>query len=155
MNYLICAVAMLLMAGGAFAQGTPPTQETPAPTAAPPAMEKPPAKGARGLGGGKRALMKDAEHDDTAGRERCNSVTELPGRCLMNAAEQEEHKKKLENFKTVSECKTYMADHLAKMEARAKEQQKTARKPRIDVCAQMEKAAAKSGAPTKAASPKS
>ena len=58
MNYLICAVAMLLMAGGAFAQGTPPTQETPAPTAAPPAMEKPPAKGARGLGGGKRALMK-------------------------------------------------------------------------------------------------
>jgi len=156
MNYLICAVAMLVVAGGAFAQGTPPTQETPAPKAVLPTMETPPAKGARGLGGGKRSQTKDdAYRDDEANRERCSQATELPGRCLMNAAERAEHRKRLENFKTASECKTYMADHLAKMEARAKEQQKTVRKPRMDVCAQMEKAAAKSGAPSKAATPKS
>ena len=61
----------------------------------------------------------------------------VPGWTLMSSAERATHHQKLLSFKTIEECKAYMAEHRKKMEARARERNQTLRTPRFDVCEQM------------------
>ncbi len=61
----------------------------------------------------------------------------VSGWTLMSSAERAAHHQKLMSFKTVEECQAYMAEHRKKMEARAKERNRTLPTPRFDVCEQM------------------
>ena len=63
---------------------------------------------------------------------------------LMTPEERKTHLSKLGSFKNIEDCKTYMAEHRAKLEARAKEQHKTLAPSRVDMCERVQ-AAAKTG----------
>lgn len=61
----------------------------------------------------------------------------VPGWTLMTSAERTAHHQRLLNFKRLDECQSYMADHMKKMEERAKERGRTLPTPRFDVCEQL------------------
>jgi len=63
---------------------------------------------------------------------------------LMTPEERKTHLSKLGSFKNIEDCKTYMAEHRAKLEARAKEQHKRLAPSRVDMCERVQ-AAAKTG----------
>jgi len=63
---------------------------------------------------------------------------------LMTPEERKTHLAKLGSFKNIEDCKTYMAEHRAKLEARAKEQHKRLAPSRVDMCERVQ-AAAKTG----------
>jgi hypothetical protein len=58
---------------------------------------------------------------------------------FLSPAEQVEHEKKMQNFKTYQECSAYMAEHRKKIEARAKEQGRSMRNVKTDECDDMRK----------------
>lgn len=57
---------------------------------------------------------------------------------LMTAEEQNAHRTKMLSLKTMDECKAYVAEHHAAMEARAKEKGATLPTPRYNSCNRMQ-----------------
>lgn len=61
----------------------------------------------------------------------------VPGWTLMTSAERAAHHQKMLGLKSEAECRAYMDEHRARMEARARERNRTLRAPHHDVCGQM------------------
>ena len=61
----------------------------------------------------------------------------VPGWTFMTVEERDAHRESMLGLKTYDECKVYMERFRAKMEARAKEQGKTLRQPRVFACDQL------------------
>jgi hypothetical protein len=60
------------------------------------------------------------------------------GWSMMTSEERTVHQNKMHSFKTLEECKAYMADHSKQMAARAKERNLTYAGPRENACEVMQ-----------------
>lgn len=156
MKYLIFAVTALFAAECALAQTTTTTPTEPSKPAAtqpakPAATQPAPATGtaaaAKNVGttdktvaadaylkaqekkksaAAKKHAAKGGEVNSNAGVKSAAADEVRPG-SLMTDEERTAHRKKLQSFKTLDECEKYQQDYQAKVEARAKEQNKKLR----------------------------
>jgi hypothetical protein len=166
MKYLIFAVTALFAAECVLAQTTPPAEPSkPAATQpATPAVTQPaPAAAAKNVGttdktGAANAYLKAQEKKKAAAAKKqaakggdvkssasvkSAAADEVRPGSLMTDEERTAHRKKLQSFKTFDECEKYQQDYVAKVEARAKEQNKKLRPFNESACNRYKVAAEK------------
>jgi hypothetical protein len=174
MKYLIFATTALFAAQCALAQTTAPAEPTkPAATEpAKPAVTQPaPAAAAKNVGtndktGAAQSYLKAQEKKKAAAARKqaakgpdakpaadvksADADAVRPG-SVMTDEERTAHRKKLQSFKTLDECEKYQKDYVAKVEARAKEQNKKLRPFNEAACNRYKVAAEKAAQPAPAA----
>ena len=116
----LLAACATLLSGAALAQGT----TTAGPKAAAPAASAAAGMGPR-MGRGPGARW---------------GADYTPGWPMMNSTERDEHRGRMQSFKTYEECKAYMDQHHQQMTERAKERGRAMpMQPRRDACAGLKK----------------